>query len=188
MTLQTIEMPRDVARMWIVNGLLRGEACAWYELDRLSWKYDFEFIRELAKAPNDLESSVIRKNKGRIDFWENEPNTAGRGHSYSRVVLNGLDIDLWERIIQPTLIELNGEAVLVMQDAESHIDLFNLARDGHTECPHCGFFHRAVCPRIQSIETIVGDGSSTNRVTYHREPMFTTRVSQTKYEHPDARR
>lgn len=48
--------------------------------------------------------------------------------------------------------------------------------DGQTECPHCTYFHKGVCPRIRVIE--VKDEATSLRVEYHDQAMVVPEVSR----------
>src|ERR1700722_9424491 len=114
----------ELAKAWIIQGLIQGEACAWFAPQHMLAS---EVYADLAGqlAPLMAASSrgeVMRLvTGGRLDFWSLENPIAGRSRGYQRVVIDeaafakddngeasGSLMETWERAIKPTLYDYGG--------------------------------------------------------------------------------
>lgn len=113
----------DYAKTWIGDGAIKGEPCGWFAPD---YKIMSEAYNELVEM---LEPVILRSSKtegvirlttgGRIDFWTLDNERAGRSRKYKKI---GVDEGAftnddtmegqWEQAIKPTLLDLEGEALV----------------------------------------------------------------------------
>jgi len=131
----------DFAKLWIIDGLLRGWECAWLAPQHRTWA---EVYSELAA---DLRPLIDRTSKqagvmglrtgGRLDFWTLENPIAGRGRRYRRVVIDeaafakdgdntveGSMMSIFEKSIKPTLYDYGGEVLVCSNSAGKNPDNF----------------------------------------------------------------
>lgn len=143
----------DFAKMWIGQGLVQGQECAWFAPQHRTWS---EVYPELANTlrpildANSRGSAVMRfKTGGRLDFWTLENTIAGRGRRYHRIVIDeaafakngdnktdGSMMELWEKAIKPTLFDYDGQVLVCSNSAGKNPDNFfyNICTD-----PQYGF-------------------------------------------------
>lgn len=143
----------DMAKMWVGQGLIQGEECAWFAPQHRTWS---EVYPELAHTLRPIlntsskGSAVMRFNTGgRLDFWTLENTIAGRGRRYHRIVIDeaafakngdnktdGSMMELWEKAIKPTLFDYRGQALVCSNSAGKNSDNFfyNICTD-----PQYGF-------------------------------------------------
>jgi hypothetical protein len=147
----------EFAKIWIAQGLVQGEECAWFAPQHMTWTEVYLDLMQMLGPLLDASSRappVIRlSNGGRLDFWSLENPIAGRGRRYRRVVIdeaaftkngdNRLDdsmMALWEKGIKPTLFDYGGDALVCSNSAGRNPDNFfyNICTD-----PQYGFheFH-----------------------------------------------
>jgi hypothetical protein len=143
----------ELAKAWIKQGLLQGEACAWFAPQHMTASEVYsDLMRDLApvlKARSKAEGVMRLKTGGRLDFWTLENPIPGRGRGYQRVVIdeaaftrNGDNktasamMNLWESSIKPTLYDYGGEALACSNAAGKDPDNFfyNICTD-----PQYGF-------------------------------------------------
>ena len=104
----------------VVNDVIRGKSVGWFVPQ---YKILSEAYRELADLLHPLIVSaskiegVIRLNTGgRIDFWSLENERAGRSRKYHTIIIDEAAfagpnmIEIWERAIEPTLVDYRGSA------------------------------------------------------------------------------
>jgi len=108
------------AKMWIGQGLVQGQECAWFAPQHRTWSEVYPEMGNLLRPILDTSSkgsAVMRFiTSGRLDFWTLENPIAGRGRRYHRVVIDeaafakdgdnktdGSMMELWEKAIKPTL-------------------------------------------------------------------------------------
>jgi hypothetical protein len=147
----------DLAKTWIAEGLIRGQECAWFAPNHMTWS---EVYSDLARtlrpvlASGSKSGGVMRfKTAGRLDFWSLENRIAGRSRRYHRVVIDeaafakngniatdGSMMNQWETAIKPTLYDYAGEVLVCSNSAGKDPDNFfyNICTD-----PQYGFheFH-----------------------------------------------
>lgn len=114
----------DFGKTWVGDGTLRGYPCGIFAPD---YKRMIEMYKELEimlkpvipsrGGANKTEGVIRLVNGGRIDFWTLEDPNAGRSRKYKRVFLDECAftkpnmLEVWEKAIQPTLLDLRGECV-----------------------------------------------------------------------------
>ena len=105
------------------DGAIKGEPIGWFAPEH---KFIAEAYNEIAQALAPVKSAsskvegVIRTTTGgRVDFWSLENDLAGRSRHYKKIFIdegafakqNAMDI--WQRNIEPTLLDLNGDAYVL---------------------------------------------------------------------------
>jgi hypothetical protein len=131
----------DLAKAWIKQGLIQGEACAWFAPQHMQTSEVFsELSRTLAPlllARSRGAGSMKLQTGGRLDFWSLENPIAGRSRGYHRVVIDeaafakntsnvaaGSMMEIWERAIRPTLYDYAGRALVCSNSAGKNPDNF----------------------------------------------------------------
>ncbi|MGA2410144.1 MAG: hypothetical protein ABSG46_07115 [Candidatus Binataceae bacterium] len=131
----------DLAKAWIKQGLVQGEACAWFSPQHLQASEVFSEISSglapivLARSRGD--GTLRFQTGGRLDFWSLENPIAGRSRGYHRVVIDeaafaknssnvpaGSMMEIWERSIKPTLYDYAGKALVCSNSAGKNPDNF----------------------------------------------------------------
>ena len=147
----------DFAKIWIIDGLLKGYECAWFAPNHMTWAEVYsDLVQSLApflQASSKNEAVIRTMMGGRLDFWSLENSIAGRGRRYRRIVIdeaafakngdNRTDssmMAIWEKSIKPTLYDYGGEALICSNSGGKNLDNFfyNICTD-----PQYGFheFH-----------------------------------------------
>jgi hypothetical protein len=131
----------DFAKLWIIDGLLRGWECAWLAPQHRTWA---EVYSELAADLRPLidrtskQAGVMRlRTGGRLDFWTLENPIACRGRRYRRIVIDeaafakdgdntaeGSMMSIFEKSIKPTLYDYGGEVLVCSNSAGKNPDNF----------------------------------------------------------------
>ena len=131
----------DFAKMWMSQGLVQGEECAWFAPQHRTWS---EVYQELAHTlmpildTSSRGSAVMRfKTGGRLDFWTLENPMAGRGRRYHRIVIDeaafakngdnktdGSMMEMWEKAMKPTLYDYGGQVLVCSNSAGKNADNF----------------------------------------------------------------
>jgi hypothetical protein len=131
----------DLAKAWIKQGLVQGEACAWFSPQHMQAS---EVFSELSKSLAPILQTRSRgagtlkvQTGGRLDFWSLENPLAGRSRGYHRVVIDeaafaknssnvaaGSMMEIWERSIKPTLYDYAGKALVCSNSAGKNPDNF----------------------------------------------------------------
>jgi hypothetical protein len=143
----------DFGKMWIGQGLVQGQECAWFAPQHMTWSEVYTDMTHILRPILDTGSkgsAVMRmKTGGRLDFWTLENAIAGRGRRYHRIVIDeaaftkdgdnrtdGSMMELWEKSIKPTLYDFGGEVLVSSNSAGKNPDNFfyNICTD-----PQYGF-------------------------------------------------
>lgn len=108
---------------WICDGAAGGEPTAWFAPDyktSIEVYNDIYDILEPIKRGSSKTDGVIRTlTGGRVDFWTLDNERAGRSRKYKRVVIDEAAftkpnmMEIWERSIKPTLLDMQGEAMVL---------------------------------------------------------------------------
>ena len=75
-----------------------------------------DILAPITSAANKMDGVIRTTTGGRIDFWTLENERAGRSRKYHKVLIDEAafgkenTIDIWERAIEPTLTDYDGEA------------------------------------------------------------------------------
>ena len=124
----------ELAKSWIMQGLVQGEACAWIAPQHMTSAEVFHDLRDrlepLLQAGSRADGVMRLATGGRLDLWSLENPITGRGRGYSRVVIDeaaytrpgdshsiGSMLNLWETAIKPTLYDHAGQALVCSNDA-----------------------------------------------------------------------
>jgi hypothetical protein len=165
----------DLGKMWISQGLVQGEECAWFAPQHMTWSEVYTDMTDTLRPILDTRSkgsAVMRmKTGGRLDFWTMENEIAGRGRRYRRVVIDeaafakdgdnkvdGSAMELWEKSIKPTLYDYGGEALVCSNSAGKNPNNFfyNLCTDpqyGFREY-HATTMDNPMLPKLLASETL----------------------------------
>ncbi len=131
----------DLAKAWIKQGLVQGEACAWFSPQHMQASEVFsELSRALAPivlARSRGAGTLRLQTGGRVDFWSLENPIAGRSRGYHRIVIDeaafakntsavaaGSMMEIWDRSIKPTLYDYAGKALVCSNSAGKNPDNF----------------------------------------------------------------
>lgn len=131
----------ELARTWLMNGLLWGQECAWLAPEHKTWAEVFSSVAETLRPLIEVASrsgGVIRFSNGaRLDFWSLATEIPGRGRGYHRVVIDeaaftrpgdrhtvGSMLHTWETAIKPTLLDHEGRALVCSNSAGKDPDNF----------------------------------------------------------------
>lgn len=131
----------ELAKAWITQGLIQGEACAWFAPQHMMTSEVYaDLSRHLAPllTASSRGQAVMRLvTGGRLDFWSLENPIAGRSRGYQRVVIDeaafakdddgeapGALMETWERGIKPTLYDYGGKALVCSNSAGKKPDNF----------------------------------------------------------------
>lgn len=103
---------------WLLDAAFRGSPCAWYVPSKSNCGPVFsEFLCIISaraiKSSSKSQRTIWLINGGRIDFWSMGDHHAGRGRAYKRVVIDEFDLEMWQLMIRPTLVDLAGEALIL---------------------------------------------------------------------------
>ena len=131
----------ELAKSWILQGLVQGEACAWIAPQHMTSAevyHDLQRRLALLLLAHSRTAGVLRlRNDARLDFWSLENPITGRGRGYQRLVIDeaaftrggdsritGSMLHLWESSIKPTLYDYGGEALVCSNAAGKDPDNF----------------------------------------------------------------
>ena len=131
----------ELAKSWIMQGLVQGEACAWIAPQHMTSAEVFHDLRArlepLLQAHSRADGVMRLATGGRLDLWSLENPIVGRGRGYARVVIDeaaytrpgdsrtiGSMQNLWETAIKPTLYDEGGQALVCSNAAGKDPDNF----------------------------------------------------------------
>lgn len=130
----------EFAKQWLLNSALRGAETGWFSPQhRISTEVFAQFssiLRDIAKISKS-EGLIRIQGGGLIQFWTLENKNAGRSRGYKRVVIDeaaftkngdtsvdGSMMSIWEKSIKPTLLDYDGEALVLSNSAGKNPDNF----------------------------------------------------------------
>ena len=117
-----------------VNEAAKGEPVGWFAPDYKisSEAYDEMLdvvensIPSLKRSASKVEGRIRTRTRGRIDVWTLENERAGRSRKYKRVIIDegaftkngptslaGSMLGIWEKSIEPTLLDLDGDCLVL---------------------------------------------------------------------------
>jgi hypothetical protein len=129
----------ELAKAWIIQGLLKGEKCAWFSPQhRMATEVQAGLALQLAPVLAAKGQNSLRLiTGGLLDFWTLENPRAGRSRGYHRLVIDeaafAKDItsvkaasmpEIWEQSIKPTLYDYAGRALVCSNSAGKNPDNF----------------------------------------------------------------
>ena len=124
----------DVGKTLAVDEAAKGFPVGWFAPDYKisSEAYDemLDVIESstpsLKRSASKVEGRIKTRTKGRIDVWTLENERAGRSRKYKRVIIDeagftkagpntaaGSMLGIWERAIEPTLLDLDGDVFVL---------------------------------------------------------------------------
>jgi hypothetical protein len=105
------------------DGAAKGEPIGWFAPEH---KFIAEAYNEIAsilspikQASSKVEGVIRTTTGGRVDFWSLENDLAGRSRHYKKIVIDegafakSNMMDLWEKNIEPTLLDFGGTAYVL---------------------------------------------------------------------------
>jgi hypothetical protein len=108
---------------WICDAAIKGFPTGWFAPDykTLSETYNeiLDILEPVVKSSSKNDGVIRLKTGGRIDFWTLENERAGRSRKYKRSVVDEAAftksnmLDVWERSIKPTLLDMQGSALVI---------------------------------------------------------------------------
>jgi hypothetical protein len=111
-------------QVWLGDGAIKGHPTAIFAPDYKRMSEVFEEMKTTLKpvtvkrgGANKTDGVIRLVTGGRIDFWTLEDENAGRSRKYKRVVLDECAfakanmMQVWNRAIEPTLLDLNGDCM-----------------------------------------------------------------------------
>ena len=112
-------------QVWLGDGAIKGYPCAIFAPDYKRMSEVFEEMKIMLKpvtvkrgGANKTDGVIRLVTGGRVDFWTLEDDNAGRSRKYKRVVIDEGAFAkanmkaVWERAIEPTLLDLNGDCMV----------------------------------------------------------------------------
>ena len=131
----------ELGKSWLLNSALRGAETAWFSPQHRTSTEVFSellgLLRPIVKSTSKSDGIIRFITGGLIQFWTLENAIAGRGRRYSRVVIDeaaftkngdntidGSMMAIWEKSIKPTLLDHDGEALVLSNSAGKNPDNF----------------------------------------------------------------
>jgi hypothetical protein len=106
------------ACQFAIDGKLVGWFTPKYKLMRASYRKIRSLLRPITSRANATEGIIELITGGSIRFWTLMDEDAGRGDKYNEVIIDEASLvkrgmrDIWEQAIAPTLIDMNGNALM----------------------------------------------------------------------------
>jgi hypothetical protein len=182
----------DFGKMWICQGLVQGQECAWFAPQHMTWSEVYtdmaDKLRPILDAGSKGSAVMRMKTNGRLDFWTLENPIAGRSRRYHRVVIDeaafakdgdnttdGSMMELWEKSIKPTLVDFNGQALVCSNSAgkNSNNFFYNICTD-----PQYGFAEFTATTRDNPVLPKRLRDESLAAWTYRREQLLESLVTE----------
>ena len=142
----------------------KGHPVGWfapdYKIQAEAYNGIADYLEPIKKSSSKVEGVIRTITGGRIDFWTLENDRAGRSRKYKLVIVDEAAftkenmMDIWEKNIKPTLLDLGGKA-LVSSNTNG------IADDN--------FFYR-ICPKTQEGEKISKYGFTEYHAPTHTNP------------------
>lgn len=103
-----------------VDAAVKGEYVGWftpdYKIQAESYNDILDLVLPVKLSSSKLDRVIRTITGGRIDFWTLENERAGRSRKYHKIIIDEAAftkpemIDIWEKSIQPTLLDYQGIA------------------------------------------------------------------------------
>jgi hypothetical protein len=110
-----------ISRNWIVEGMLAGSPCAWFEPTykeaNRNWRWFVDKLKPVTKGKNEVYKQLELITGGSLTMWSIDTDgDAGRGNHYKQVVINEAAMIpnleyAWTKVIDITLADLQGSAI-----------------------------------------------------------------------------
>jgi hypothetical protein len=103
----------------IIKGRIQGYFVPAYKYQTEIYDELLDMLRPIVKSHNKTEGIIRCITGGRIEFWTLENESAGRSRKYHDVYIDEAAftksnmIDIWNRAIQPTLLDYKGTATVL---------------------------------------------------------------------------
>jgi len=105
-----------------VDGAAKGEPIGWfapsYRIMSESYRLMVDMLYPIIKSSSKVDGVIHTTTGGRIDTWTLNDDRAGRSRYYKKVLIDegafteDNMLDMWEQNIAPTLLDLNGTAII----------------------------------------------------------------------------
>lgn len=109
-------LAKTMAGNRIMRGRIQGYFVPAYKYQTEIYDELLDMLRPVVKSHNKTEGIIRCITGGRIEFWTLENDSAGRSRKYHDVYIDEAAftkpnmIDIWNRAIQPTLLDFKGTA------------------------------------------------------------------------------
>lgn len=111
----------DLGKVIVGNALAKGLPCGWfapdYKISSEAYNEIADMIEPIKKSSSKIDGTIRTIGGGRLDFWTLNNPRAGRSRKYAGVIIDEAAftdehmMDIWEKSIKPTLLDLGGWAV-----------------------------------------------------------------------------
>lgn len=112
------EFAKTIACNMALNGLPVGWFAPDYKISSEAFNEIADVLEPVKKQSSKVEGVIRTTKGGRLDFWTLDNERAGRSRKYKLVVVDEAAftkktmIDMWEKNILPTLLDLDGKALV----------------------------------------------------------------------------
>jgi hypothetical protein len=106
-----------------ISDALKGRLVGWFapEHKRLAESFNVivEALEQVKKRSSKTEGMIETVRGGKIEFWSLEDENAGRSRKYHRIIVDEAGftkpktIEVWQRSIEPTLLDYDGSAIVM---------------------------------------------------------------------------
>lgn len=110
----------ELALAMAADGAIKGESIGWfapdYKISRPSYVRLEHILDPISKSTNKTDGVITTIAGGSVEVWTLENDRAGRSRKYHKVFIDEAAFgkkdlfDVWERSIEPTLLDYGGEA------------------------------------------------------------------------------
>lgn len=90
-----------------------------YKIQQEAYQEILNILNPVVRSSSKMDGVIRTITGGRIDFWSLENDRAGRSRKYHKVVIDEAAFckenmtDIWERSIEPTLLDYSGSALVL---------------------------------------------------------------------------
>jgi hypothetical protein len=113
----------DFAKTIACDAIAKGRIVGWFvpehKYQSEAYTEIYECLFPIKRGASKVEGVIRTITGGRIDFWTLENERAGRSRKYHLVVIDEAAFgkanvkDIWERAIEPTLLDYGGKALIL---------------------------------------------------------------------------
>lgn len=113
----------DFGKTLAGDAAVKGKLVGWfapdYKISSEAYNEILSTLDPILKSSSKVEGVMRTTTGGRVDFWTLNNERAGRSRKYDLVILDEAAfteknmMDIWEKSIKPTLLDLRGKAVVL---------------------------------------------------------------------------